>query len=341
MIIKSISIKPITYKMMHDLKSYSINHKTRDSWIIKMTDTDNFIGYGEASPLTGFNTETFDESGYALQGFKIALDDLQDDIKLKEMMILIEAHTFNCSSAFFAIQTAIYDILSQKNNLPLNRYLNSQASSGIKVNGIYGLTQTQNYKTLKIKCGFRNLYDEIDLLTTLTEDHQGMSFILDLNQAYDLPKAIRFCKEMRRFNIAYIEQPIDKNNLEDLAELRLHSDIPIALDESIHGIDSITNIINYNAADIFILKPQSLGSFNILNQAIKLIKSESKKATITSSLEGVIGRACTMHLVSANKIDSPCGLCMEPIYTNEKKPFPKIKNGAMTIPDYNGIGYVE
>ena len=46
---------------------------------------------------------------------------------------------------------------------------------------------------------------------------------------------------MDRFNIEYIEQPIKKNNFEDLLELRFHSDIPIALDESIDSVQSIND----------------------------------------------------------------------------------------------------
>ena len=36
------------------------------------------------------------------------------------------------------------------------------------------------------------------------EYNSSISFILDLNQAYNLSKAIRFLKEVDRFNIKYI-----------------------------------------------------------------------------------------------------------------------------------------
>ena len=339
MIIKNISIFPIQHKMINCLKTHSINHQNRDSWIISVTDSDGIIGYGEASPLMNFNEETFEESGYALEGFKLAVKDLNEDIDLKEIMILIDAHTLDTPSACFAIQTAIYDILSIKKELPLNQYLNSNSSKQIKLNGLHGITSSIDYDTVKVKCGFRNLYDEIEFLESLINKYGlDTDFIIDLNQAYDLPRAIRFLKEITKFNIKYVEQPIDKYNLEDLSELRLHSSIPIALDESVRNLDSIQNILDCNAADIFVLKPQSIGNYDKINDAVKLIRSANKKVTISSSLEGAIGRFASMHLAFANNINMHCGVIMESIYKNENIDL-NIGNSTISSPNSNGLGF--
>ena len=339
MIFKKIKIFPQTYKMETNFFS-TINHLLRDSWIIQITDTDNFTGYGEASPLATFNDETFEMAGYALEGFKLAISGLEDDFEIEELMFLINAHTQNIPSACFAVQTAIYDILSQKKQLSLRNYLNPNASSILQVNGIYQLTNNKNYRFIKIKCGFRNLYDELKLLESLTNQYgDDVSFILDLNQSYDLSKAIRFLKEINKFNIAYIEQPLKKDNFKDLAELRYHSEIPIALDESISDINSINSILHFNAADIMIIKPQSMGGFFDIEKAVQLIKDSGKKVTISSSLEGKIGRFASMHLASANQIEGPCGLALEKIYANENEIFPCISNGVATLSDRYGLGF--
>ena len=339
MIIKNLSLKAANYKMVHSLQSSSFTHDIRNSWIIKVIDNDGFIGYGEASPLPEFNMESFEESGYCLEGFKIALNNIDDEIDLDELIILSNVHTLNAPSASFAIQTALYDLFSKRNNQPFSKFLNSNSLLEIKSNGIYNLTTSKNYKIIKVKCGFRNLYDEIELLDSLVKNNnKDIRFILDLNQAYDLPKAIRFFKEIDRFNIKYIEQPLLKNELEDLEELRYHSNIPIALDESVTNIESINKILDKNAADIFILKPQSIGCFKKLNQAIKLIQSNAKQAVISSSLEGSIGRFSTMHMVAANNITNTCGLALEKIYEHENHIFPNISNGLFKISNKPGLG---
>ena len=339
MIIQNISLEAAHYKMINNLHSSSFMHDIRNSWIIKITDNDGFIGYGEASPLHEFNMESFEESGYCLEGFKLAVKDIDDEIDLDELMILSNVHTLNAPSATFAIQTALYDLLSKNNNQSFSTFINANSLSEVKSNGIYNLTSTNKYKVIKVKCGFRNLYDEIELLDNLVKEYNSsISFILDLNQAYNLSKAIRFLKEVDRFNIKYIEQPLAKDQLEDLEELRYHSDIPIALDESVTNLESIHNILDANATDVFILKPQSIGSFEKLNQSIQLIKDADKQVVMTSSLEGSIGRFCTMHLVAINQITSTCGLALEKIYEHENHIFPNINNGIIKISKQSGLG---
>lgn len=339
MIIKDISLKVADYQMVHKLTSSNFTHNIRNSWIIKITDNDGIIGYGEASPLPFFNIESFEASGYCLEGFKLAANHIDEEISLEELLILSNVHTLDSPSATFAIQTALYDLISKKNNKSLSSFINSNSLSQVKSNGIYNLTSLDTYKVIKLKCGFRNLYDEIELLDNLVQQtNSDIEFILDINQAYDLPKAIRFLKEIDRFNIRYVEQPLAHDQLEDLEELRYHSDIPIALDESVIDINSINKILDNNAADVFILKPQSIGSFQKLDQAIELIKNNNKKVVITSSLEGIIGRFCTMHLVAANHITTTCGLALEKIYEHENNIFPNIENGIINISDQAGLG---
>ena len=74
--IKEITINPIFNKAIKRLETTSIIHSDRSSWIIKIITSDGFVGYGEASPLPIFNEETFDTVGYALEGFKLALNEV-------------------------------------------------------------------------------------------------------------------------------------------------------------------------------------------------------------------------------------------------------------------------
>ena len=186
MIITDISIYPTTQKLIKSLKTSNFNHNDRDSWIIKITTKEGYTGFGEASPISNFNDETFEASGYALEGFKLTFDD-QYNIETDELMILIKAHTLGTPSAKFAIETAVYDILSQQKKIPLCKFLNLNALSQIFVNGVHQLTNFDDYSIIKVKCGFRNLYDEIELLENLVAKFDSdISFIIDLNQAYDL-----------------------------------------------------------------------------------------------------------------------------------------------------------
>ena len=74
-------------------------------------------------------------------------------------MILSNVHTLNVPSATFAIQTALYDLLSKKNNQSFSAFINANSLSEVKSNGVYNLTSTNQYKVIKVKyyVGKRNV----------------------------------------------------------------------------------------------------------------------------------------------------------------------------------------
>tara|TARA_B100000614_G_scaffold40241_1_gene33001 strand:- start:2767 stop:3783 length:1017 start_codon:yes stop_codon:yes gene_type:complete len=335
--IKNIKLEFNKYQMKNILKSSSYSHNYRESWTLVIEDDLGNKGLGEASPLPQFNNETIIEAGYALEGFKLALTEI-DSVELEELIILSEVHSIDVPSATFAIQTAIYDILSKRHKISMSRFLNENSLLSVKSNGIYNLTDLEKYDTIKIKCGFRNLFDELSLIKGISQKYSNCSLVIDLNQSYDINKAIRFFKEVAKYNIKYIEQPISRNNIEDIEELRYHTEIPIALDESVTDLDSIKKLLQKNVADVFILKPQSIGSFNKIQEAIKIINDYNKIPIITCSLEGSIGRFSTMHLVAVSEMTATCGLAMEKIYNHENHHFPKINDGNIRIFDKPGIG---
>ena len=256
-----------------------------------------------------------------------------------DLLSLVHIHTEGIPSARFALESAVYDLLAQKEGKPLSIYLNPHAPTEIAVNGISGIHMPgDGFKVIKVKVGFRNLFDEIEHLVMLTQSFgKDILFRLDVNGAFDLPQAIRFCKEMEAFNIDYIEQPLPAEELEDLAELSYHTEIPIAVDESLTDYSSAEKIIENQAADIFVIKPMVSGGFTESKKIINLAKEENMRIVITSSLETNIGRMACLHLAAANEITEACGLATGALL-NENTKTPIIENELIQIPDISGIG---
>ena len=221
-------VTPFSIPFVKPLQTSGMTYIHREGVWIKLKCA-NFTGVGEASPLPGFSTETLKEVRYALEGFHQAID--REDLDREELFLLLEIHSQNTPSVRFALETAIYDILAKEKELPLAKYLNNKANVEILVNGLVGVHQPgEGFTVMKVKVGFRNLFDEIENMENLTQSFgEDIQFRLDANGAFDLPKAIRFCKEMEKFNIDYIEQPLPADNLEDLAELTYHTEIPLSL----------------------------------------------------------------------------------------------------------------
>ena len=334
--ISHFKVTPFSIPFVKPLQTSGMTYTHREGVWIKLKCA-NFTGVGEASPLPGFSRETLKDVHYALEGFHQAIDG--EDFEMDELFSLIEVHSQNIPSVRFALETAIYDILAKEEELPLAEYLNTNAEFGIAVNGLAGVhLPGDGFSVIKVKVGFRNLFDEIENMEYLTKSFgEDIQFRLDANGAFDLPKAIRFCKEMEKFNIDYIEQPLPADNLEDLAELTYHTEIPIAVDESLTDFQSAEKIIEEQAAHVFVIKPMVSGGFTECKKIINLARTENIRVVITSSLETSIGRTACLHLALTNEITEACGLATREVL-NEGKPTQPIQGGKIAISNSPGLG---
>ena len=298
---------------------------------------EDYTGIGEAAPLEGFSRENVKEVHYALEGFHQAIDG--ESIDKEDLLSLVNIHTEDIPSARFVLETAVFDLLSQEAGKPLALYLNPTAHTEIAVNGIAGIHMPgDGYKVMKVKVGFRNLFDEIEQMVMLTKSFgEDVLFRLDANGAFDLPQAIRFCKEMETFNIDYVEQPLLPEKLVDLEELRYHTNIPIAVDESLTDYKSAEKIIENQVADVFIIKPMISGGFSESKKIIQLAREENIRIVITSALETSIGRMACIHLAATNEITEACGLATGNLLA-EDNPESPIKEGALSISNTPGMG---
>ena len=307
--------------------------------IIIAIEGEGYTGYGETAPLPGFSSEQLFECRNQIEGFIFAVKDDQIDISVEDLLLLADVHTCNYPSAQFGLETALYDLAAKFSGKSLASFLNSKYSESIFVNGLAGIHSPENgFPIIKVKTGFRNLFDEIEYMEKLSlEFDDDILFRLDCNESLDLPRAIRFCKEMEKFNIEYIEQPLPRNDLEDLCELRFHTEIPIAVDESLTDKTSAEKLIESQAADVFIIKPTMTGSYKTCEEIITLSRMENIKPIITSSIENIIGLTACAHLSAAHQIEDACGLATLDLLSVDSQSAP-IKNGRYYIPDNLGLG---
>ena len=338
---KLTSIRIIEYKnrFLTETILGSLKSNSRSGWYLKIY-ANELCGIGEASPIPGISLETHQEVGYALNGFKLALEGIDYAIELEELLLLSEVHGFNMPSVQFAIQSAAYDLFSKSKNKTVAKYLNGEALNSININSIYHKNSTisnSETKVLKVKITEKNIFNIRERVDSIIEAYPPtVKLRLDFNGALDLVKAVRVCRELENYNIDYIEQPLPIKSNQDLYDLRMSTDIPIALDESVSDYKSVLEIIKESYADVLIIKPTMTGSFNNIKKIVDLSKDEGLKSIITSSFETSIAQFYIANLIAALKISDYCGVFNVHLFDNDR--FPAINKGECLIID-EGIGY--
>ncbi len=338
MIIKDIEIKEYQKTFLSKIYFGQELFDIRKGWYLKIK-TDDIFGIGEAAPIPFMSKESHTDAGYALDGFKIALQDISYDVSIEELLLLSDVHGFNSPSAKFAIQSAVYDLESQLQNKTISRFLNPQSSNKININTLVhekSVITNENTKVLKIKIHSNSIYEIKDsieqLLVTYSND---VKLRIDFNGCLDLVKGIRICRELESYNIDYIEQPLAIDNLDDLCELRMHSNIPIAVDEGLFDYNFAEKLIQESAADVFIIKPTLLGGYDDLNKIADLCTENNIRLVLTSSFETKIAQLFIAHMIISLNVQEYCGVFNVKLFDDE--PDSPILNSQYIVSEKPGL----
>jgi L-Ala-D/L-Glu epimerase len=341
MIIDTINIKPFLVPFITPLITAENTYTHREGNIISLIH-DQFTGFGEISPLPGFSKENLVDCNQIIDNISNIISS-EIDLSIDELLEIVDENTENYPSVKFGFETAIFDLISKENNQPLAEYLNPIYQKSILTNKLFTNERYYpNNSVIKIKVGVKPFNDEIDLILNLQEEFGNQTkFRLDANGTLDFQTALRYCKEFSNINIDYFEQPLPKENLLALAELRTQTDVPIAIDESLTDFNSALQIISSQSADVFVIKPMISGGFRESLKIIKLARQNNIRTVISSALETPIGLLSNFHLASAYNIKEHCGLNTAFLLSNDFGIPIEILDNKFTITNKPGLGFDE
>ena len=127
---------------------------------------------------------------------------------------------------------------------------------------------------------------------------------IDVNAAWDVDTARRKIRQLDRFDLEYVEQPVE--TLEEMAALRKLVDVPLAADESIRTADDPMKVAGLEAADIVVIKVQPLGG---VQNALRVAEAAGLPAVVSSALETSVGISAGIALAAAlPELPYACGL---------------------------------
>lgn len=167
--------------------------------------------------------------------------------------------------ALAAIDVALWDLKAKRADLPLSKLIGAHRDSVRTYNTSGGflnapLEQVLENATrsreagiggIKIKVGHPDHRVDFERLTAMRE-HLGDDFplMVDANQQWDRPTAIRMCRAMEPFGLIWIEEPLDAYDVEGHAELARAIDTPIATGEMLASVAEHRRLIEAHACDV-------------------------------------------------------------------------------------------
>lgn len=168
------------------------------------------------------------------------------------------------AQAIGAFDVALWDLKARRANLSLAKLLGAHRDSVRCYNTSGGFLHTPTDQLLvnarqsldrgiggiKLKVGQPDGALDIRRLEAVRE-HLGdtASIMVDANQQWDRPTAQRMCRTFERFNLVWIEEPLDAYDHEGHAALAAQFDTPIATGEMLTSVGEHWDLIRHRAAD--------------------------------------------------------------------------------------------
>jgi L-alanine-DL-glutamate epimerase-like enolase superfamily enzyme len=274
--------------------TFTVSSSSRNTTPVVLTQItcDGFTGFGEASlpPYLG-------ESQESVIRFlkKVDLGQFNDPFLMDDILEYVDSIESNNRAAKASIDIALHDLLGKLVDQPLYRIwgLNPENTPhtsftiGIDTPEVVRLKteEASRFKVLKVKLGGGNDREMINTVRSVTD----VPLYVDVNQGWkDKHLALEMAHWLKEQGIEFIEQPLPKERIDDMAWLTERSPLPIIADEAFQRLTQVADFKGiYSGINIKLMKSTGL------REAHKMI---------------IVARAMGMRVMMGCMVESSCAV---------------------------------
>ena len=205
--------------------------------------------------------------------------------------------------------------------------------AGIPINGLVWMGEEafmkqqiiqkieEGFNCIKLKIGALDFQTELNILKFIRKEFspEEIEIRVDANGGFSPSEALEKLKRLNDFQLHSIEQPIKAGQFDAMAQLCEKTPLPIALDEELIGVTSVTKkkeLLQMINPHYLIFKPSLIGGFRGTQEWIELVKEENTGWWITSALESNVGLNAISQFTFTLDNNMPQGLGTGSLYTN-------------------------
>jgi len=275
---------------------FAVSGYTRTTTPIVLTEINygGFTGYGEAAmpPYLG-------ESQASVMAFlqRVNLTQFSNPFELEDILGYVDSITINNTAAKASVDIALHDLVGKLIGKPWHAIWGYNASKVPVTTFTIGMgtekevrektLETAPFKVLKVKLGMDEVTDKMLINTVRSVTDKPIR--VDANQGWkDKHYALKMIEWLADKNVEFVEQPMPKHNLDDMAWLTEQSPLLTIADESCQRLEDI---------------PRLKGVFNGIN--IKLMKCTGMRE---ANKMITLARACDLKLMVGCMTETSCAI---------------------------------
>lgn len=314
--IERIGLREIRLPLKEPFRISSGVTSQRRILLIELTDGDGLTGWGEcvAGERPNFSPETIDTAWHAISEWAVPVvlgREFEDPTALSEALHrAFRGHLM----AKAAIEMPSWHIAALREEKPLAAVLGGtreKVATGISL-GIQerpadlveraARARDVGYRRIKLKI---EPGADLEYVAAVREElGPDVPLSVDANSAYTLADRDTL-KELDRFGLLMIEQPLEREDLVRHAELQRVLETPICLDESITGPDRAEDMVTLGSGRMINIKPGRVGGLTRSVAIHDIARQAGIPVWHGGMLESGIGRAYNVALASLSNFELP------------------------------------
>jgi L-alanine-DL-glutamate epimerase-like enolase superfamily enzyme len=331
-----LTFRPFTLEMKH-VFTVAVHSRTTTPVMLTEIEYEGLKGYGEASmpPYLG-------ESQESVANFlsKVNLEQFSDPFDLENILAYVDSIDERNTAAKASVDIALHDLIGKIMNQPWYKIWGYDKNKTPFTSFTIGIDtpevvrektkEADIYKILKVKLGRETDKEMIETIRSVTEK----PIVVDVNQGWkDKDYALDMISWLSERNVEFVEQPMPKEQVDDIAWLTENSPLPVIGDESIQRIEDVVKAYGvYSGINIKLMKCTGMRE---ANKMLNLARSLKMKVMIGCMVE-------TSCAISAAAQLSPmvdwADLDGNLLTSNDPYEGIKVIDGKVILTDYPGIG---
>lgn len=283
-----LEFRPYRRSFRRPLQTHHGTWTVREGILLRLTNAQRGVGWGEIAPLDWFGSETLAD---ALQLCRELPADL-DAAAIAAIPDTRPACQMGLGAAWENLQSSANEIECSAQTLPRCSLL----PSGPAALKTWPTLWQRGDRSFKTKIGMAALPDEQRWIEQLVRSlPSGTKLRLDANGGLTLEEAQSWLDWCDRTGIEFLEQPLPAQQIEAMIALAQDYRTPIALDESVATVQQMDIAYQQGWRGIFVVKAAIAGSPQKLQQ---FCQTHPVKLVFSTVFETVIGQQTALNLAA-------------------------------------------
>ncbi len=318
--IVEIDVLPLRLRLREPFAVAYATQDHSDTVLVRLRTSDGTEGWGEATPDEHVTGETYEASIASLRDrlAPAALGSSVDD--LGALVALADDVAWSTPAARAALDIAAHDAAAQRAAMPLHRFLADvydvgSAKDHLQISRVVSMLAPEEmaaaalrhvaagFSTVKLKVGEPEDWalDVERVAAVRAAVGPGVGLKVDVNQGWRVPDvAVRALEAMAPSRPLYVEQPVDRRDMEGLADVRRRvPGVAIMADEAVCAEADVGRLVELEAADLVNLKLMKTGGLLHAVRSDAIAAAAGVRTQIGTMVESSVASAAGLHLAMA------------------------------------------